>query len=89
DGALAIGAERGDEQCYPSADIRRRHGDAVQLLVAVEADNSSAVRVAQDNLGAHVDELVHEEQARLKHLLVNEHRALGLRGYHEDNAQQV
>ena len=41
-----------------------------------------AVRVAEDDPRPHADELVHVEHPRLEHLLVDEHRALRLRGHH-------
>ena len=51
--------------------------------------DDSAVGITQDNLSAHVDELIHKEQAALEHLLMNEHRALGLSSHHQQYAQQV
>ena len=45
--------------------------------------------VAEDNLGTHVDELVDEEQAALEHLLVEQHGATSLGGYHDEHAEEV
>ena len=53
------------------------------------AHHHGAVGVAKDNLCTHVDELVDEEQAALKHLLVDEHAALGLSGNHEQHRDEV
>ena len=47
------------------------------------------VRVAEDNLCAHVNEAVHKEQTALEHLLVNEHASLALGGHHQHHGQQV
>ena len=60
-----------------------------QAETVVMTDDDGAVRVAQDDLRPHVDELVHEEQAAFKHLLVDEHAALRLGGHDEHHAQQV
>ena len=61
----------------------------MQLHSVVMTHNHGSVRVAQDDLSSHVDELVNEEQTALKHFLVDEHCALGLCGYHKHDAQQV
>ena len=53
------------------------------------SDNNGTVGVAEDNLGSHIDELVDKEQATLKHLLVDEHRAASLGGYDNHDGQQV
>ena len=45
--------------------------------------------VAEDDLGPHVDQLIDEKQAAFEHLLVNQHRAFGLGGHHEEYRQQV
>ena len=53
------------------------------------ADDHDAVRVTQYHLSAHIDELVHKEQAALKHLLMYEHATLGLSCRYQQHAQQV
>ena len=53
------------------------------------ADDHGAVRIAKYDLRTHFDELVYEEQAALKHLLVEQHRAFRLRGHYDKHAQQV
>ncbi len=67
----------------------RGHADAVQAVALIKADDGGAVRVAEDNLSAHINELIHEKQARLEHLLVNEHRAFGLRSHYQKDAEQI
>ena len=47
------------------------------------------MRVAQNDLGTHVDELVDKEQAALKHLLVNQDAPPRLGRRHQDNGQQI
>ena len=61
----------------------------MQGKLLVVTHNDGAVRIAEDDLRTHVDEFVHEEQARFEHLLVDEHRSLGLCAHHEEHAQQV
>ena len=53
------------------------------------AHNHGAVGVAKDYLRAHLDEVIYEEEAALKHLLVDEHCSLGLCGYNEHDAEEV
>ncbi len=60
----------------PGADVRARQPLAVELR---RAGDDGAVRVAEDDPGAHADELVDEEEAALEHLLEDEHRAVRLR----------
>ena len=55
----------------------------------VVSDHHGAVRVAENDLRSHVDELVHEEQPALEHLLMDEHTALALGGHHKHHAQKV
>ena len=47
------------------------------------------MRIAQDDLRSHVDEFIGEEQAALKHLLVDQNAAFGLGGRHQHNGQQI
>ena len=47
------------------------------------------MRVAEDDLRTHVDELVGEEQAALEHLLMDQDAAFGLGGRHQNNGQQI
>ena len=89
DAALPVGAEGCDEERHTGAYVGRGHADAAQLVFAVEADDGGAVGVAEDDLGAHVDEFVDEEEAALEHLLVDEDAALGLGGHDEGDADEV
>ena len=89
DDAGAVGGEGGDEQGDASADVGRSHADAAQLVMVIEADDVGAVRVAEDDLRAHVDEFVDEEQAALEHLLVDERGAFGLGGHHQNDTDKV
>ena len=57
--------------------------------MVVEADDVGAVRVAEDDLRAHVDEFVDEKQTALEHFLVDEHGAFGLRGHHQNDTDKV
>ena len=61
----------------------------MQEALLVVADDDGAVRVAQDDLCAHVYELIDEEESAFEHLLVDEHRAFGLCADHEQYAEQV
>ncbi len=47
------------------------------------------VRVAENNLCAHINEFVDEEQTALKHFLMEEHRSPRLRGHHDEHREQV
>ena len=89
DHAHALCRHGGDEQCDAGADVGRGHLGAVQLHLVVVSDDDGAVGVAEDDLCAHVDELVDEEEAALEHLLMDEHGAFGLGGDDEEDAQQV
>ena len=54
-----------------------------------QSDDGSPVRVAKDDLGAHVDQLVHEKKTALEHLLVDEDTSFGFGGNNEHDAEQV
>src|SRR5258708_17497709 len=59
DDALSFGAKRGDEKSHSSADVWRIERCTAQCRWS---GNESAMRIAQDNLGAHRDQFVDEEQ---------------------------
>ena len=84
-----LGTHGGEQHGYTGTDIGRGHAPGAELELVVVAYDNGAVGVAEDDLGAHVDELVDEEQAALEHLLVYEHAALALGGDHQQNAQKV
>ena len=89
DAAGALGTEGGNKQCHTGAYVGRGHAYATQLVFVVETNHRGTVRVAENDLRTHVDEFVDKEQAALKHLLVYQHAALGLRGYHKGNGYEV
>ena len=45
--------------------------------------------ITENDLCAHVDELIHKEQTALEHLLMDEHRASRLCSNNEKHRQQV
>ena len=48
-----------------------------------------AVRVAEDNLGSHINQFVREEKPAFEHLLMNQHATLALRCHHEHHRKKV
>ena len=48
-----------------------------------------SVRVTKDDLCTHIDELVHEEETALKHLLVDKDATLALGRCNEHHAEKV
>ena len=52
-------------------------------------DDDGAMRVAEDDLRAHGDQLVDKEEPALVHLLVDDDRALRLGGRHQGDAHEV
>src|SRR3954454_16592037 len=61
-----LGAQRGEQDRHPGTDVRGLDALTAQAAGAVD---DRAVRVAQGDVGAHQDELVDEEHARLEHPL--------------------
>ena len=84
-----FGAHGGDEQGYACADVRAGHIGMTQFVLAVDADDGGAVRVAEDDLRTHIDELVDKEETRLEHLLMDEDDAACLGGSDEEDGQKV
>ena len=78
-----------DEQGDTCADVGTCHASGMKLSLVVVPDDNGPVGIAEDNLCAHVDELVHEEQAAFEHFLMDEHGAFCLCADHEQDAQQV
>ena len=58
-------------------------------MAAAQSNDGGPVGVAKNDLRAHVNQLVDEEEAAFKHFLVDEHTALGLSGHHQYDAHQV
>ena len=46
------------------------------------------MRVAQDNLGTHIYQLVDEEQTALEHLLMYQYRAASLSSHHDETERR-
>ena len=51
--------------------------------------DDSTVRVAEDDLGTHIDEFIDKEQTALEHLLMNQNASLALGRHHKDHTDQV
>src|ERR1700730_4961188 len=64
--ALAFSAQRCEQQRHAGANVGTRDLRAGET---VSADDDRAVRIAQDDAGAHRDEFVGEEEARLERLI--------------------
>src|SRR5579859_6732631 len=77
DHALALGAERGQQQGHSGADVGA--GD-VRAGESIPADDDGAMRITENDARTHGDQLVGEEEPRLEHLFENHDRSLGLRG---------
>ena len=86
---LAIGIESRKQQCHTGTNVGRSHCGGAQAALMVVADDGCTMGVAEDNLCAHINQFVHEEEPTLEHLLVDEHRAFGLGGHHKEHTQQV
>lgn len=89
DAACAFGTHSCDEQGDTCTDIGACHAACTELDAVVLTHDDGAVRVAEDDLRAHVDELVDEEETALEHLLMDKHGAAGLGGYDEEHGEQV
>ncbi len=89
DHTFAFGRQRRDQQRLTCADIRRSHFDAAERITPVETDDRCAVRVAENDLSAHVDQFIGKKQAAFKHFLVHQHAAPRLGGDYENDRHQV
>jgi hypothetical protein len=67
----------GTHRCYQQGDtctdVRARHATATEGNLTVMAYNDGTVRIAENNLGTHVNELVNKEQTTLEHLLMEQY----------------
>ncbi len=88
-GGGALGAHGGKEHGNTGADIGAHKACGLQGDAMIMADDNGAVRIAEDDLGAHVYEAVNEEQPALEHLLVDEDAAFALGGYDQHHGQKV
>jgi hypothetical protein len=78
--------ERGDEQRHARAHVGALHAPAAQRR---RPDDHHPVRVAEDDLRAHVLQVVDEEHAALEHLLEEQHGAFALRRDGDHDGHQV
>ena len=85
----SFGTHGRDEHRDTGTDIGAGHVVVFELTGVVVSDDHSAVRVTEDDLRAHINQFIHEEQTRLEHLLVNEHRPACLGSDHKDHGQQI
>ena len=83
--ACTVGTHRCNEQGNTGTDIRTCHSAGTESDLMVVAHHHSTVRVAENNLCTHIDELVDEEQSALEHLLMEEHAATCLCRHNEEN----
>src|SRR5204863_151278 len=72
-----LGAEGGEQHGHAGAYVGRLDALAPQ---PAGAGDDRAVGIAHDDVGAHEDQLVGEDEAVLEHPLVHENGSLGLRG---------
>src|SRR5215218_4214443 len=86
DDRLAVGGEGGHQQGHAGADVGRLQPLPVQRGGAVD---DHPVGVADDDPGPHADQLVHEHQAVLEHLLEDQHGPPGLGGDRDRDRGQV
>src|SRR3954469_16373927 len=66
DHALALRAERREQERHAGPDVGA--GD-LRTRESIAADDDGAVRVAEDDARAHLNQFVREEEPRLEHLL--------------------
>ncbi len=55
----------------------------------VKTNHGCAVRIAEDDLCPHVNQLVNKKEPAFKHLLMDEHAAFCLGGNDQHDADQV
>ena len=70
DAACALGTHCGNEQSDTGTYVGACHSAGAQLSFAVVTHDDASMRVAEDDLGTHVNQFVDEEQAALEHLLM-------------------
>ena len=86
DGGDAVGGEGGENEGHAGADVGA--GDRLADQTA-GTDDDGAMRVAEDDLRAHGDELVDEVETALVHLLMDDDGAFGLGGGDEGDAHEI
>src|SRR5207342_1297675 len=70
-----LGAEGGDDHRHTSTDVRALETLPVERC---RPRYDSSMRITEDDSRSHRDELVHEEEAALEHLLEDEHGSVRL-----------
>ena len=75
----------GNQHSNTRTDVWRSHVIAFELAGVVVTNYNCTVWITKDDLRAHVNQFIHEEKTRFEHLLVDEHRAFCLCGYHEQD----
>ena len=84
--AFAFGAQRRKQQRHAGANVGTRDLGADETPAA---HDDRAVRIAQDDAGAHRDEFVGEEESRFEHLLEDHHRPFRLCPEDDHDRQKV
>ena len=85
-GRGALGGEGGDEEGHAGTHVGGFEAGAKELAFA---DDDDAVRVAEDDLGAHCDEGIDEEHSAFEHFFKEEDGALALGGGGDGDAHEV
>ena len=80
DAGGTFGTHGSDKHGDTRTDVRTGHVIGFELSLMVMAYYHRPVRVAKDDLRAHVDQFIDEEQTRLEHLLMNKYRSFRLGG---------
>jgi len=84
-----FGTHGRDKQRYPRADVGRGHVHTAQVKTAVQPYHNGTVRITQDNLCSHINQLIHKEETAFEHLLVYQDTACGLGGDDQHHTEQV
>ena len=87
--ACTLGAHCCNEEGDTCADIRARHASGTELDLTVVSYDNGTMRIAKDDLGTHVNQLIDKEQTTLKHFLMEKNTSLCLSGNHKQNGEQV
>src|SRR5262252_7603912 len=82
----ALRTEGGSEEGHARPDVRRDH---VRPVEPARPRYHRAVRIAEDDACPHVDETIHEEEAALEELLMDQHGARALRGKDEGGRGEI
>ena len=87
--AGAFGTHSCNKHSYTGTNIGAGHVVMLELTRVVMPHHNRSMRVAEDDLRAHVNQFVHKEETRFEHLLMDKHRAACLRGYDQYDREQV